>query len=50
MYILRKRTNQNRKKYGKINRYVTNVLESNNTLPFMDILLIRNINKLEFKV
>ena len=25
-------------------------LESNNTLPFLDILLIRNINKLEFKV
>ena len=24
--------------------------ESNNTLPFLDILLIRNINKLEFKV
>ena len=25
-------------------------LESNNTLPFLNILLIRNINKLEFKV
>ena len=25
-------------------------LEYNNTLPFLDILLIRNINKLEFKV
>ena len=25
-------------------------LESNSTLPFLDILLIRNINKLEFKV
>ena len=25
-------------------------LESNSTLPFLDIILIRNINKLEFKV
>ena len=25
-------------------------LESNSTLPFLDILVIRNINKLEFKV
>ena len=25
-------------------------LESNNTLPFLDILIIRNINKLEYKV